>query len=207
MSVQRRIRGAVVLIAILLGGGSASADVVTPTDDVDQPGHRSGERHLPECPGREPLPGQQLELVGSVPFWYEVRLTPTTTGYVSKRWTRVITTATPPPPPPPEPSFTLDVVDVGTGLGLLLRGQDFTLVYDAGSNDDLARGPGNRFQAYLAAVVPTLTVIDHMVLSHPHRDTSSSCRISSPPTPCARCGTRAGERHLRVSPVPDGGQQ
>ena len=27
---------------------------------------------------------------------------------------------------------------------MLVRGADFTLVYDAGSNDDLARGPGNR---------------------------------------------------------------
>jgi beta-lactamase superfamily II metal-dependent hydrolase len=53
---------------------------------------------------------------------------------------------------------------------VLVRGQDFTLVYDAGSNDDLARGAGNRFQAYLRAVMPTLTTIDHMVLSHPHRD-------------------------------------
>jgi hypothetical protein len=29
------------------------------------------------------------------------------------------------------------------GLAVLVRGADFTLVYDAGSNDDLARRPGN----------------------------------------------------------------
>jgi beta-lactamase superfamily II metal-dependent hydrolase len=34
----------------------------------------------------------------------------------------------------------MDVVDVGTGLAILVRGADFTLVYDLGSNDDLARG-------------------------------------------------------------------
>ncbi|MGH9256676.1 MAG: hypothetical protein ACRD3C_19120 [Vicinamibacterales bacterium] len=43
----------------------------------------------------------------------------------------------------------MDVVDVGTGLGILVRGPDFTLVYDGGSNDDLARGPSNRMLAYL----------------------------------------------------------
>ena len=64
----------------------------------------------------------------------------------------------------------MDVVDVGTGLAVLLRGPDFTLVYDGGSSDDLARGAGNRFHAFLRHVSPTLTTIDHMMLSHPHRD-------------------------------------
>ena len=62
------------------------------------------------------------------------------------------------------------MVDVGTGLAVLVRGPDFTLVYDGGSNDDLARGAENRFGAYLNAVAPTVTTIDLMVLSHPHRD-------------------------------------
>jgi len=64
----------------------------------------------------------------------------------------------------------MDVVDGGTGLDILVRGPDFTLVYDGGSNDDLARGPSNRVLAYLRAVAPTLTTIDHLILSHPHRD-------------------------------------
>jgi competence protein ComEC len=64
----------------------------------------------------------------------------------------------------------MDVVDVGTGLGIVVRGPDFTLVYDGGSNDDLARGAANRLLAYLKAVVPSLTTIDHLILSHPHRD-------------------------------------
>jgi beta-lactamase superfamily II metal-dependent hydrolase len=52
----------------------------------------------------------------------------------------------------------------------VVRGADFTLVYDGGSNDDLARGAHNRLLAYLRATVPTLTTIDHIILSHPHRD-------------------------------------
>jgi competence protein ComEC len=43
-------------------------------------------------------------------------------------------------------------------------------MYDAGSNDDLARGPGNRMVAFLKASAPNLTTLDHMILSHPHRD-------------------------------------
>lgn len=62
------------------------------------------------------------------------------------------------------------MVDVGTGLGVLVRGKDFSLVYDAGSNDDTAIGQKNRFTAYLRAALPDLETIDHVVLSHPHRD-------------------------------------
>jgi competence protein ComEC len=108
-----------------------------------------------------------------VPNWHEVRLGNGTTGFVPKRWTRVISTGTTPPTPPPSPTaptFTIDVIDVGTGLGILVRGSDFTLVYDGGSNDDLARGPSNRMLAYLRAFMPTLKTIDHLILSHPHRD-------------------------------------
>jgi beta-lactamase superfamily II metal-dependent hydrolase len=86
--------------------------------------------------------------------------------------------STSPPPPPsasatpagPRPKFTVHVVDVGTGLAVFVEGPDFALVYDAGSNDDLARGEKNRFLAYLHAVAPTRTTLDHVLLSHPHRD-------------------------------------
>ena len=59
-------------------------------------------------------------------------------------------------------------VDVGTGLGIFVEGPDFTLVYDAGSNDDVATGEKNRFVAYLKAARPGLRSIDHVILSHPH---------------------------------------
>lgn len=117
------------------------------------------------------MPGEQAELVGSVPNWHEVQLANGTRGFVSKRWTRVITTSPPPPvAPPTRPTYTMDVIDVGIGLALRLRGPDFTLVYDGGSNDDLARGPNNRMLAYVKAVAPTVTTINVLVLSHPHRD-------------------------------------
>ena len=43
-------------------------------------------------------------------------------------------------------------------------------MYDGGSNDDDARGTNNRMLAYVKAVAPTLTTIDHLILSHPHTD-------------------------------------
>ncbi len=81
-------------------------------------------------------------------------------------------------------SFSLMMMDVGTGLALLLRGEDFALLYDAGSNDDRKTGPDNRALAYLARTLGPSgpagvcgTDVDrpeiplaHVVLSHPHRD-------------------------------------
>jgi competence protein ComEC len=110
-------------------------------------------------------PGESAELLGSVPDWFKVQLTNGVEGFVSKRWTRVVPGAA-----ADGPSYTIDVIDVGTGLGILVRGQDFTLVYDAGSNDDDARGSGNRMVAFMRTVAPSLTTVDHLILSHPHKD-------------------------------------
>lgn len=116
------------------------------------------------------LPGEKAELTGSVPNWNHVALANGTSGFVSKRWTRVVPSTANPDVNNQSQTYTVDVVDVGTGLAVLVRGPDFTLVYDGGSNDDLARGSGNRFLAYIKTVAPTLTTIDQLVLSHPHRD-------------------------------------
>jgi beta-lactamase superfamily II metal-dependent hydrolase len=72
--------------------------------------------------------------------------------------------------PPPAGTYVIHAIDVGTGLAVFVRGQDFALLYDTGSNDDGARGANNRVLAYLRAVAPDLTVIDHLILSHPHED-------------------------------------
>lgn len=148
---------------LVLFPDSVHADVVVPTDDVvTRVVVRASATADSDDVGRL-RPGEQAEYLGSVLRWHRVRLTDGTEGFVSKRWTRVI-------PEAGAASFTMDAVDVGTGLAILVRGQDFTLVYDGGSNDDLARGTNNRLLAYLQVVVPTLTTIDHLVLSHPHRD-------------------------------------
>jgi competence protein ComEC len=66
--------------------------------------------------------------------------------------------------------FVVHVVDVGTGLAVFIEGPDFSMLYDGGSNDDLRDEHSNRLTAYLRAVRPDLREIDHVVLSHAHRD-------------------------------------
>ena len=85
------------------------ADVVTSTDDVTT---RVIVRQSPSGQSAQVgslTPGQQAELIGSVPNWYEVRLANGLTGFVPKRWTRVIPIVPPLPPPPtrcqPSPSM------------------------------------------------------------------------------------------------------
>jgi len=99
------------------------------------------------------------------------------------------------PHAPPAPgAYRVHLIDVGTGLSVLVQGHDFTLLFDGGSNDDLAGisggQDGDRLVAYLFAALgpsgppdcvpkgdppppqadnPQLP-IQHVVLSHPHRD-------------------------------------
>ena len=74
--------------------------------------------------------------------------------------------------PPSAGTYVIHSIDVGTGLSIFVEGADFSLLYDAGSNDDTALQPNNRVIAYLRAVRPTLKRIDHLILSHPHKDHS-----------------------------------
>lgn len=165
----KRLIGTVVCCTSILVAWSA-ADTVVPLDDVTTSVvvHQSASSTSTRVGNLRP--GDEAELVGSVPNWHHVKLSDGTLGFVSKRWTRVVPTSTPVSGPTVAATYTIDIVDVGTGLAVLVRGPDFTLVYDGGSNDDLARGPGNRFLAYIKAVAPTLTTIDELILSHPHRD-------------------------------------
>ena len=95
----------------------------------------------------------------------------------------------------PEPgNYRIHMIDVGTGLSILVQGHDFNLLFDGGSNDDRggisASGNRSRLIAYLfAALGPSGTArcvpngdawptgkdapkrkIDHVFLSHPHLD-------------------------------------
>lgn len=74
------------------------------------------------------------------------------------------------PPWPEGVAATMDVIDVGTGLSILVRGPDFALLFDAGSKEDIGRKKRNRVLAFLKERHPDLEKIDHVVLSHPHKD-------------------------------------
>ncbi|MEH6550081.1 MAG: MBL fold metallo-hydrolase [Pseudomonadales bacterium] len=158
---------AVCFTLLFLFSTSVMGDWVAPADRVqDSISMRTG-------PGTQfdfigPLAvGDRVLLLGSVPYWYQVELPNGNKAYVSKAWSQITTEAS---PAVPVSSYKIDIIDVGTGLAVLVQGKDFSLLYDGGSNDDYARGANNRLMAYLKAVYPALTAIDHVILSHPHRD-------------------------------------
>jgi len=97
--------------------------------------------------------------------------------------------ATDVPNKPPAPgTYRIHLIDVGTGLAILVQGSDFNLLYDGGTND--AGEKPLRVVSYLAAALGSsgddLCVpknshppkgrhsIDHVVLSHPHADHGSA---------------------------------
>jgi competence protein ComEC len=103
-------------------------------------------------------------------------------------WKRVEHATDVPTTPPPQGSYRIHLIDVGTGLAILLQGHDFNLLYDGGTND--AGEKPLRVVSYLAAALGAsgddLCVpkgghvpkgrrpLDHVVLSHPHADHGSA---------------------------------
>jgi beta-lactamase superfamily II metal-dependent hydrolase len=170
---------ALALVMILAFPAAAiAADCVTPTAGASNPvALRAAPSATSASKGTLAL-GQTLPLIALVPNWYEVSLANGGAAYVSKRSTDIaecpapavgsIGTST--TPSGSSATYELHAIDVGTGLSLLIRGADFTVLYDAGSNDDTARGADNRTLAYLDTLAPPITSIDHVILSHPHRD-------------------------------------
>lgn len=100
------------------------------------------------------------------------------------------------PPPPAPGTYQLHMIDVGTGLAILVRGADFAMLYDAGTNDREEKPM--RVLAYLEAAFgpsgdelctervrpqvigeapPTRKRLDHIVLSHPHLDHASALEL------------------------------
>ena len=101
-------------------------------------------------------------------------------------WKRVETAADVPQAPAPG-TYQIHMIDVGTGLAILVRGADFALLYDAGTNDreekpmrvaaylEAALGPSGDDLCVERAPAPnTKQKIDHVVLSHPHLDHASA---------------------------------
>lgn len=119
-------------------------------------------------------PGQTLPFHASIPRWYSVELPNGEIGFLWKASTLLIESEETEDESVAgeqiETTYILDVVDVGTGLAVIVQGHDFFAIYDGGSNDDKTLGEGNRLLAYLRAEYPDLETIDHMVLSHPHTD-------------------------------------
>lgn len=176
--VERRARahGALHLLILLAAiwlsfcaiGGASAQDAVSPSDRVRRNVVVRAEPTT-ESPALGRLePGDQVELAGEAPGWYRIRLPDGREGFVSKVWTVLV--EAPEPPAGAGGPFRVHVIDVGTGLAVFAEGPGFALLYDAGSQDDLADGSENRVVAYIRAVRPDLRVLDHVILSHPHKD-------------------------------------
>ncbi|MBS1118934.1 MAG: exported protein of unknown function [Deltaproteobacteria bacterium] len=111
---------------------------------------------------------------------------PETPGAPNITWKRVETAAEVPPAPSPG-TYQIHLIDVGTGLAVLVRGSDFAMLYDGGTNDRDEKPM--RVVAYLEATLGasgddlcvehgappgTRVKLDHVVLSHPHLDHASA---------------------------------
>ncbi len=161
-----RIAGALLALFILAAPVGASAEEVAPSGRVTRNVVvRAAPSTTAEAVARL-LPGEGLPLLGQAPGWYRVRLPDGRDGFVSKSWTVIGPAGTGLAARP----YRVHVIDVGTGLAVFAEGPGFALLYDAGSQDDLASGRDNRVVAYIRAVRPDLKVLDHVVLSHPHKD-------------------------------------
>lgn len=127
---------------------------------------------LAACPSRTPRPRTPVVQGGS-PH----------PGAPAVSWKKIETAADLPPAPAPG-TYQIHMIDVGTGLAILVRGADFAMLYDAGTNDREERPM--RVAAYLADTLgpsgddlcgkpsEERRKIDHVVLSHPHLDHASA---------------------------------
>jgi competence protein ComEC len=155
-------------LILSLFSGAAAASEIAPSERVKRSVMIRSEPSTNAPIVERLVPGQVAVLVEELPGWYQVRLVDGRTGFVSKSWTIIVgqdgaalaSVST----------VRVHVIDVGTGLATFVESQDFTLLYDGGSQDDLAMGAANRIAAYIRAVRPGLAKIDHLILSHPHKD-------------------------------------
>ena len=110
---------------------------------------------------------------------------PAPIGHAGKlAWQRVASPSDVPSTPPPVGTFRIHLIDVGTGLSVLVQGHDFAMLYDAGSNDRDEHPM--RVLAYLGAALGASgdelcgsaatgrVAIGNVVLSHPHFDHASA---------------------------------
>lgn len=173
--VLRAVRAVAYACAIVWLSTNTSAlradDCIRPSPDVvDGVTIRAAPNSSRQALGKL-RPNQNLPLIAVLPKWYETRLGNGQTAFVSKRWTDLVPCAgVAPPSLGGAAAFELHAIDVGTGLAVLVRGPDFSLILDSGSNDDFALGSGNRVVAYLRTLQPAVAKIQHLILTHPHRD-------------------------------------
>lgn len=158
---------AALLLSFCALGAASAQDAVTPSDRVRRNVVVRAEPTTESTALDRLVPGDEAQLEGEEPGWYRIRLPDGREGFVSKAWTVLIEGRD---AAAVGGAYRVHVIDVGTGLAVFAEGPGFALLYDAGSQDDLADGPGNRVVAYIRRVRPDVRVLDHVILSHPHKD-------------------------------------
>lgn len=89
-------------------------------------------------------PEEFVQYDGMVDRWRRIKLKNGKTGYVSAGWTDIV-----PGSGLELGDINLSLVDVGTGLALVVSGDDFIVLYDGGSYDDILPEGDNRLLLYL----------------------------------------------------------
>lgn len=120
------------VIFILISGlaviSNTSAATVVPKPEVT---NHVNIRELPSTTDSDTIgtlqPGQSLPHLESIPYWYEVQLPDGRSGFVSKRWTKLVTTS------PEDQPFTVHVLDVGIGDSIIIDHGDNEIIIDGGN--------------------------------------------------------------------------
>lgn len=120
------------LLAAIAGAGTAvAAPNVQPSERVE----RNVVVRLAPTTDSAPIdaldPGEQLDLIGEVPRWYQVRLPDGRTGYVSKMWTVVIEVDA-------DGVVRAHYIDVDQGAATLLEFPCGAILIDAGGRGSTA---------------------------------------------------------------------
>lgn len=116
------------LLLLLLFPPALLADKVVPSDRV------TSHVNVREGPSGDTAivgqlqPGEEADLIVSVPGWHKVRLSNGIEGFVHKAWTNLV------PDGPAEPQFQVHFLDVGTGDAAIIDVGDREIVIDGGDS-------------------------------------------------------------------------
>jgi competence protein ComEC len=135
-----------------------------------------------------PSPARTTRVERPTPSTGTLPVPPGETAAPRVTWKRVSSPGDIPSTPPEAGTYRIHMIDVGTGLAILVQGHDWAMLYDGGTNDPQEKPL--RVVSYLAAVLgpsgDDLCVergadapgqrrpLQHVVLSHPHLDHGSA---------------------------------
>lgn len=122
-------------VVFFVSATSIEADWVTPSERVENRVSIRSEPVAGSARAGYLAAGERAELIDTLPYWYEIALPDSGSGYVSRAWTTVIgdadvmaiaaemTETT---------DFAVHIVDVGTGDGILIDVGDQEILIDGG---------------------------------------------------------------------------